>query len=341
MTMINNENELDDLLTKPSDRLLEDIDKIEGDTIILGAAGKMGPSMTVLMKRAMDASGHSGRLFAVSRFSNPKNRQYLEDHRITTFAGDLLDPNFLESLPSAENVIYLAGQKFGTTGNQPYTWAMNTLLPGLVCQRYLHSRIVAFSTGNVYPLMPATSVGANEDTPVAPIGEYAQSCLGRERIFEYFAMAHHTPVLIFRLNYALDLRYGVLNDIGQKIWRGEPVDLRMGHVNVIWQGDANEFAIRSLLHCNTPAQHLNVTGPQVLAVRDLAGKIGRHLDRKPIFTGEPEATALLSDASRSFEFFGRPSVSVDQMCEWTAHWIKQGGNILNKPTHFETRDGQF
>lgn len=341
MTLINDERELDHLLTTPSDRLLEDIEKIKGSTLILGAAGKMGPSLVTLMKKAMRLSGHPGKLYAASRFSNPENRKYLEDHQVETYAGDLLDEAFLQRLPDAENIIYMAGQKFGTTVNQPATWAMNAWLPGLVCQRFRQSNIVAFSTGNVYPLMPTDSSGATEQTPPSPIGEYAQSCLGRERIFEYFSSTFHTPVLIFRLNYALDLRYGVLNDLGQKIWKGEVIDLRMGFVNVIWQGDANEFAIRSLLHCSTPAQFLNVTGTSVLPVRDLAEKLGSLMGKKPAFTSSPEQTALLSDASRSFEYFGKPLISVDQMCTWTAHWIMHGGKLLNKPTHFETRDGKF
>lgn len=341
MTLINDERELDRLLTTPSDRLLADIKKIKGSTLILGAAGKMGPSLVTLMKKAMHLSGHPGKLYAASRFSNPENRKYLEDHKVETYAGDLLDETFLQKLPDAENIIYMAGQKFGTTGNQPATWAMNAWLPGLVCQRFRQSNIVAFSTGNVYPLMPTDSSGATEQTPPGPIGEYAQSCLGRERIFEYFSSTFQTPVLIFRLNYALDLRYGVLNDLGQKIWNGEVIDLRMGYVNVIWQGDANEFAIRSLLHCSSPAQFLNVTGTSVLPVRDLAEKLGILMGKKPVFTGSPEPTALLSDASLSLEYFGKPLISLDQMCTWTAHWIMHGGKLLNKPTHFETRDGKF
>ena len=341
MVIIRNEKELETILTTPSERLLTDIVKLKGDTIILGAAGKMGPSLTVLLKKAKVLAGHPGKVFAASRFSNPENQSYLETNGIKTYAGDLLDRKFVAGLPNAENVIFLAGQKFGTSGNQAFTWAMNALLPGYICEKYTDSNIVAFSTGNVYPLMPITSAGATEETPTGPIGEYAQSCLGRERIFEYFSLTHQTKVLIFRLNYALDLRYGVLNDIGQKVWQDKPVDLSMGHVNVIWQGDANEFAIRSLLHCTSPANHLNVTGPNVLSVQSLAEKIGVFLGKKPTFSGNPQPTALLNDASKSFKLFGQPQVSVDQMCEWTAHWIKEGGKLLHKPTHFETRDGQF
>jgi len=341
MSLISDELQLDEILTTPSGALLEDVKKVNGNILILGAAGKMGPSLTVLIQRALEKSGHKAKIFAASRFSNPANRTYLEKHGIITFAGDLLDPAFLNSLPDSENVIYLAGQKFGTSGNQPYTWAMNAWLPGLVCQKYSKANIVAFSTGNVYPLMPIDSRGATENTPTDPVGEYAQSCIGRERIFEYFSLEHKTPVLIYRLNYALDLRYGVLNDIGQKVWHQQEIDLSMGHVNVIWQGDANEFAIRSLLHCQSPANHLNITGSSVLTVRDLATKLGLLLNRKPIFSGHPKPTALLSDASKAIDLFGQPKISTEQMLEWTAHWIEKGGKLLNKPTHFEARDGKF
>lgn len=341
MLNIQDENHLDEILTEPSEALVDDLKKAEGDFMVLGAAGKMGPSLTVLLKKGLDRAGKENNVFAASRFSNPINRKYLEENDIKTFAGDLLDPHFLGNLPEVKNVIYLAGQKFGTSGNQAYTWAMNAWLPGMVCDKYQASNIVAFSTGNVYPLMPTSGHGANEETAPAPIGEYAQSCLGRERIFEYFALERQTKVLIFRLNYALDLRYGVLNDIGQKVWNEKAIDLTMGHVNVIWQGDANEFAIRSLQWCDSPAKFLNVTGPEVLEVEKLALELGKRMGKKPHFTGSPQPTALLSDASQSFKLFGPPSVSTGTMLDWTAEWIKGGGKLLNKPTHFETRDGKF
>lgn len=341
MLGIKDEDHLDEILTEPSKALVQDLKEIEGDFMVLGAAGKMGPSLTVLLKRGLEKAASRAQVFAASRFSNSANQLFLEKNRITTFAGDLLDPGFLESLPSARNVIYLAGQKFGTSGNQAYTWAMNAWLPGMVCQKYSAANIVAFSTGNVYPLMPISSNGASEDTPPAPIGEYAQSCLGRERIFEYFALEHKTRVLLFRLNYALDLRYGVLNDIGQKVWNEEIIDLSMGHVNVIWQSDANEIALRSLLYCDSPAKILNVTGPNVLPVEKIAVELGKKMKKQPRFTGTPQPTALLSDATQSIELFGAPSVTSEQMIEWTANWIMRGGKLLNKPTHFETRDGKF
>ncbi len=341
--MINEVNEewLETLLTKPSRHLLDDLRKIKGDYIIIGAGGKMGPSLTSLLKNGLNEVSSQKKIYAVSRFSNPDNRKYLEDQGILTIAGDLLDPGFISTLPPCKNVIYMAGQKFGTHSNESLTWAINTLVPGWIAEKYKHSNIVAFSTGNVYPLMPVETKGATEHTTPDPIGEYAQSCLGRERIFEYYAKSHGTPVLIYRLNYALDLRYGVLNDIGQKIWNEQPIDLSMGYVNIIWQGDANEYAIRSLLHCTSPANHLNVTGPELHAVSDLAKAIGKHLGKKPIFIHEPSSTALISDASKAQSYFGAPQISADQMCKWTAQWIMSGQKLLNKPTHFQQRDGKF
>ncbi|NND34021.1 MAG: NAD-dependent epimerase/dehydratase family protein [Saprospiraceae bacterium] len=341
MNDIINTRKLDEILTTPSQGLLDDLKKIKGDFVVLGAAGKMGPSLTVLLKNGLSRTGRTNKVSAVSRFSDSKTQADLEAAGIETFAGDLLDPAFVTTLPPAENVIFMAGQKFGTAGNESSTWAMNAYLPGLVCEKYRTSNIVAFSTGNVYPLMPITTQGATEETRPGPIGEYAQSCLGRERIFEFFSQKNGTPVLIYRLNYALDLRYGVLNDIAQKIWKSQPIDLSMGHVNIIWQGDANEFAIRSLLHCKAPAQHLNITGLEVQEVEKLAGIIGKHLNLEPIFINKPQPTALISDASKSSNYFGRPSISVETMCRWTAEWIKKGGKQLNKPTHFQQRDGKF
>lgn len=341
MTELIDAEKLESLLTTPSDRLIADLKIIAGDIIILGAAGKMGPSLAMLLKRGLSKAGLTNRVYAVSRFSDPSSRTYLDQAGIETYAGDLLDINFLQELPPCPNVIFMAGQKFGTAGNEANTWAMNSYLPGLVAEKYRSSNIVAFSTGNVYPLMATSSKGATEDTPTGPIGEYAQSCLGRERIFEYFAQKYETQVLIYRLNYALDLRYGVLNDIGNKIWSDQPIDLSMGHVNIIWQGDANEFAIRSLLHCSSPANHLNITGLEVHTVKELAQIIGRHLKKEPRFLNEPMPTALLSNATKATNLFGEPRITTEDMCLWTATWIMSGGKQLNKPTHFQQRDGKF
>ncbi len=330
-----------DRLTVPAPSLLEDITKIQGDLLILGVGGKMGPSLAILAKRAFLQRGLANRVIGVSRFSDPLKQQELQEAGVETIRGDLLDDGFVQSLPSIPNVIFMAGQKFGTIGQEPLTWAMNTYLPGRVAEKFRASRIVVFSTGNVYPFTAVTGAGAAEETPIGPVGEYAQSCLGRERMFQYFAKQYDTPILIFRLNYALDLRYGVLNDIARKVWREEPINLDMGYVNVIWQGDANAYAIRSLLLCQSPTRVLNVTGPEKLSLRDLATTFGKRLQKQVHFEGEASSTALLSDASQCFQDMGRPSVSADQLIDWTVEWIQSGGEALNKPTKFQVRDGKF
>lgn len=330
-----------DCLTRPGPSLLKDIVQIAGDLLILGVGGKMGPSLAILAKKAFVQRGMTNRVIGVSRFSDPLKQQELEEAGVETIPGDLLDESFLQKLPLVPNVIFMAGQKFGTMGQEDFTWAMNTYLPGRVAERFKASRIVVFSTGNVYPFTAIGSAGATEKTAVEPVGEYAQSCLGRERIFQYFARQHNTPTLIFRLNYALDLRYGVLNDIARKVWLGEPINLEMGYVNVIWQGDANAYAIRSLLLCQSPTRVLNVTGPEKLSLRDLATAFGERFQKQVRFEGEPSSTALLSDASNCFEELGPPSVSAAQLIDWTVEWIQCGGEAINKPTKFQVRDGKF
>ncbi len=333
--------ELENKLTSPNRALIEDLRHLNGDIIILGAGGKMGPSLSILAKRAVLEAGINVRIIAVSRFSDERVREKMEDAGVETISGDLLDESFLQSLPTVENVIFMAGQKFGTSGNEGSTWAMNTYLPGRVGHYFYQSRIVVFSTGNVYPLVPVDSGGATEQTPPGPVGEYAQSCLGRERIFQYFSSVNHTPTVIFRLNYALDLRYGVLNDIARMVWNNQSIDLSMGYVNVIWQGDANSFALRSLLHCSSLPTILNVTGPEVISVEWLAKEFGRMMDRTPRFTGTPAPTALLSNAGEALRRFGQPVVSLQYMMTWTVQWIESGGADLQKPTHFSERKGQF
>ncbi len=333
--------ELEEALTNPSERLIEDLRNNSGDILVLGISGKMGPSLAVLAKRALRDAGINKRIIGVASFSDPSKKLALETAGVETIRGDLLDPSFLASLPSVENVIFMAGHKFGTSGKEDLTWAVNTYLPGQVAERFKTSRIVAFSTGNVYPFVDVSGDGATENTPPSPVGEYAQSCLGRERIFQYFSKKHAIPTLLFRLNYALDLRYGVLNDIARKVLREEPIDLSMGYVNVIWQGDANEYALRSLLHCQSPSAILNITGPEKLELEMLADNFAERLGKTPNFTGKPMATALLSDARKAHDLFGPPSVNAEQMIDWTVQWIKNEGTELNKPTHFQTRDGQF
>ncbi|MDR6782626.1 nucleoside-diphosphate-sugar epimerase [Pedobacter africanus] len=333
--------QLEQELLKPSERLIADIRKIEGDIMLLGVGGKMGPSMARLAKLAVDQAGLKKRIIGVSRFSDGNAREELETAGVETISADLLNEADLAGLPDVENIIYLAGTKFGTTGKEAFTWAMNAYLPGRVAERFKKSRIVVFSTGNVYPFTPVTSGGLSEDHPVAPVGEYGQSCLGRERIFQYFAEKNQTPTLIYRLNYAIDLRYGVLLELAKSVNEGRSIDLTTGNVNVIWQGDANEIAIRSLLHCSAPAKLLNVTGPETLSVKWLAEQFGMLLGKEPLFENEVQQTALLNNASEAHKLFGYPRVTIREMMDMTVSWLQGGGKISNKPTHFQERKGQF
>ncbi|WP_407272029.1 NAD-dependent epimerase/dehydratase family protein [Radiobacillus sp. PE A8.2] len=333
--------ELETKLTEPSKNLVDDIAKLDGDIIILGVGGKMGPSLAKLAKKAIDQAGISKRVIGVSRFSSEEVRVDLENHGVETIVADLLNEEELKQLPEVKNVIYMAGTKFGTSGREYFTWAMNTYLPGRVANKYRNSRIVSFSTGNVYPLTPVFFGGASEDQSPGPIGEYAQSCLGRERIFEHFSHQYNIPLVQFRLCYAIDMRYGVLLEIANAVKDKKPIDLHMGHVNVIWQGDANEMAIRSLGICENPPRILNVTGPETVSVRWLAKEFGELLNVEPVFVGEEQDTALLNNASESHRLFGYPSVSLREMIEWTGSWVKDGGATLNKPTHFQERKGEF
>lgn len=336
--------EVSDLYQKllaPSDQLVADMSRLRGDIMILGAGGKMGPALARLARQAVDLAGTDQRVMAASRFSEPGLQDELEHAGIKAFRIDLLEDEQLQALPDAENVLYLAGTKFGTTGKEPFTWAMNSYLPGRVAEKYRKSRIVVFSTGNVYPLVPVGSGGATEQQLPEPIGEYAQSCLGRERVFQYFSDKHQTPALIYRLNYANDVTYGVLLEIARSVKEQKPVDLSMGYVNVIWQGDANEIALRSLQYCSSPAKVLNVTGPETLRVRWLAEEFDKLFGKAPVFVSEEEETALLSNPAECVRLFGEPKVSVRQMLEVIAGWVKAGGKTLNKPTHFQERGGRF
>lgn len=328
-------------LLEPSDALVEDISKIKGDILILGAGGKMGPALTILAKKAIDKAKIDKKVIAASRFSEPGLQHSLEAAGVVTHAVDLLDDTQLDSLPLVENVLFMAGQKFGTTGKEWFTWAMNTYLPGRVAAKYKDARMVVFSTGNVYPLSPVIGGGLTEEQTTGPVGEYAQSCLGRERLFQYGASKFGTPLFIYRLNYANDVSYGVLLEIAKSVYTGKPIDLSMGHVNVIWQGDANEMALRALLHCETPAKIVNITGPEIATVRWIAESFGKHFNKQPAFIHEEQSTALLSNASESFRLFGYPRVTLKQMIELLAAWILQGGKTINKPTHFQEREGQF
>ena len=339
--MIQSEAELEDRLSTPSAEDVAFFRELEGDLLIIGVSGKMGPSLARRAARAARVAGVPRRIIGVSRFSTPSAQRFLQQAGVETLRADLLDAGAVASLPDARNVIFMAGRKFGSTGAESLTWAMNAYLPALVAQRFHQSRIVAFSSGNVYPLVPVESDGATEETAPAPVGEYAQSVLARERIFEHFSRCHETPVVLLRLNYAIDLRYGVLLDIGSEVFEGRSIDVTMGAVNVIWQGDANSVALRSLAHGQSPPLILNLTGPETLSVRAVAHRFGEIFGKAPLLEGQEAATALLNNAGLCLRLFGAPSVTVEEMIEWTAHWIMSEGVTLNKPTHFESRDGKF
>jgi nucleoside-diphosphate-sugar epimerase len=328
-------------LLAPSDALAADMAALDGDLLILGVGGKMGPDLARLAQKAISKAGIKKQVTGVARFSEPGLQEELNRSGISTIAADLLDDRQLQQLPDAKNLLYLAGNKFGTTGNESFTWAMNAYLPGRVAEKYRNSRIVVFSTGNVYPMTPITSGGLAEDHPAGPKGEYAQSCLGRERLFQYGSAKYNTPALLFRLNYANDVSYGVLLEIAKSVNNETPIDLSMGHVNVIWQGDANEMALRSLHHCQAPPKILNIAGPETASVRWLAEQFGKLFGKAPRFINEEQPTALLSNAAESFRLFGYPRVTLKQMIALLADWLIQGGKTINKPTHFQERGGKY
>lgn len=332
---------LDNLLATPSDALISDIKKIKGDIMVLGAGGKMGPTLCLLVKNACRAANVEKRVIAVSRFSDPIATQLLKDNDIEIISADLMQEGIMETLPDCENVIYMAGRKFGTDGQEYLTWAMNAWLPSLVAARFKKSNIVVFSSGNIYPFVPIHTGGCDEETKTIPVGEYAMSCLARERMFEYGSHTYGTNVFIYRLNYAVDLRYGVLHDISANILNGEPISVSTPVFNCIWQGDANEIAIRGLLHCASPANKVNVTGPEIVSVKYVADKLGKLLGKEPVCAGTEDVNALLSNASKAIELFGYPTYGIDQMIKMQANWILNGGRSLGKPTHFEERKGKF
>lgn len=330
--------ELDELLARPSVADGAAMAPLRGTLLLAGVGGKMGPS---LAERARRAAPASLRVLAVARFSEPGLRARLERQGIETITADLLEAGAIARLPDAEYVINLAARKFGTSGDSSATWATNTVLPGLLAQRYAGSRIVSWSTGNVYPLVPVSGSGCTEGTPLAPVGEYGQSALAREKVLDYFSRRNGTPTLLLRLNYAIDLRYGVLVDIARKVFAGEAVDVTMGYANVVWQGDANSVCLRAFDLCESPARALNITGPEKIAVRAIAHRLGQCFGVEPVITGVEAPDALLSDASECWRRFGPPSIGVDQMIAMVADWIQSGGELWSKPTHFEVRDGKF
>jgi nucleoside-diphosphate-sugar epimerase len=332
-----NETGLEDILSQPSSQTCNLISQLSGDIVVLGAGGKMGPTLAMMLHKAAPDKT----VYAVSRFSDRNVKDRLDHAGITTVQADLLDASHHARLPQVENVYYLAGMKFGTSGNQPMTWALNSYLPGRMAEVYQQARLVVLSTGNVYPFMNPVQGGAREDTAPDPCGEYAQSCLGRERICEHFAQAKGTAMTIVRLNYANEPRYGIIVDLATKIMQERPIDLGMAAVNLIWQRDANDYIARALTLAQSPVQFLNVTGPESVKIRDLAGRIGTVLDKAPIYTGTESAACLLSDASLCFSRLGFPVMPLDEMIATIVPWVATGKLTLNKPTKYEVQDGKF
>jgi len=338
---ISNVAHLEDLLSEPPPAAVEGMRRLDGDIIILGVAGKMGPTLARMARRATDAAGVSRRVIGVSRFTSPSQEESLRRDGIETIRCDLLDEAAVSHLPDSANVIFMAGRKFGSSGAEPLTWATNCFLPGIICRRYRRSRIVAFSTGNVYRLTAAGSGGSVETDSPQPVGEYAMSCLGRERMFEHFSREWEIPTAIIRLNYAVEMRYGVLADLARRVHAGEPIDLTMGYFNVIWQADANAIALALLEHASSPPLVVNVSGPEELGVRETCETFGRLMERSVTFAGNEAPDALLSNGSLGRSLFGNPRVGASQLIVWTADWIKRRGPSLDKPTHFESRNGRF
>ncbi len=341
MQFIKTEAQLEEILATPSSEDVVTMCRVSGDIILLGAGGKMGPSLARRIKCSIDAASVPKRVIAVSRFSSAAARDELESAGVGTITCDLLNRDEVDRLPDGENVLYLAGRKFGSSDRTDLTWASNAVTPAYVAHRYSQSRVVVFSTGNVYPFVSAASGGSVETDALDPRGEYANSCLGRERVFEYFSREFGMNCVMFRLNYAVDLRYGVLVDIARKVYEGQPVDLTVAHFNVIWQGDANSYALRSLELCESPPRILNVTGTEIVSVRETAEYFAERFNRPVNFQGEAAEKALLNNASLCRQLLGEPEIKLSELKEMVAQWIECGGASLNKPTKFEVTDGKF
>jgi nucleoside-diphosphate-sugar epimerase len=333
--------QLEELLSTPTSRAVEALRLLEGDIVVLGVGGKMGPTLARMAKRASEKAGVKRRVIGVARFSNSSLERQLRACDVETVRCDLLHEKSLAEVPDAPNVIFMAGMKFGTTGQEPLTWAINSFLPGVVAQRYRRSRIAVFSTGNVYGLSLVSKGGSREQDDLNPSGEYAMSCVGRERLFEHFSRTHGTKMTILRLNYAAELRYGVLLDIALCVHAGRPVPISMGYLNAIWQADASARTLESLTHAASPPNVINITGPELLNVRSVAEQFGKRLNKPVTFEGTESSDALLSNAEKSHQLFGLPHVSAQQMIDWIAEWVGKGGDTLAKPTHFEERAGRF
>ena len=333
--------ELENILSEPTPGVIETLGRLDGDIMLLGAGGKMGPTLARMARRASDAAGVKRRVIAASIFPNEQDKVGLANAGVETIACDFFDEAQLDALPDSPNVVFMVGMKFGSSGAEGLTWAINAFLPGLICGKYRSSRMVIFSSGNIYQFVPVDSGGSSETSPIGPVGEYAMSVLGRERVFQHFSGAYGIPMLIIRLNYAVELRYGVLTDIARQVYEGKPINVSNGYVNVIWQADANAMTLQAFDKTAVPPFVLNVSGPEILSVRKVAEEFGEMMGRKPIIEGKEAPDALLSDGSLGYSLFGKPQVSAKQMMEWIAAWIMRGGESLGKPTHFESREGKF
>jgi nucleoside-diphosphate-sugar epimerase len=334
-------DQLEEMLSRPSDAAISAMSRLKGDIIVLGVAGKMGPTLARMIIRASEAAGVKRKVIGVARFSNPTEANKLEFAGVQTIKADLLDQSQLDKLPDAPNVVYMAGMKFGSTGNEALTWAMNSYLPGMVAQKYQKGKIVAFSTGNVYGLSPIARGGSLESDALNPLGDYAMSCLGRERIFEHFSRTLHIPMAMIRLNYATEMRYGVLVDLAQRVWRGDEIDVAMGTMNAIWQADANAMSIAAFDHVSSPPFLLNVAGPELLSMRAVAQAFSQCMNKDVKIVGQEANDSLISNGQLGHKLYGYPRVAAGQMIDWIADWTMRGGESLGKPTHFEARDGKY
>ena len=333
---------LEDFMSEPTPGLVADLAKVDGDIMVIGVGGKMGPTLARMAKRAAPGK----RVIGVARFSDARARASLQAQGVECIGCDLLDREAVLKLPNVRdgvrNVVFMAGHKFGAADNASLTWMMNVGVPMTVADVFRETRIVAFSTACVYPFVPVDGPGAAETVPATPpAGDYANSCVGRERMFEYGSRTWGTPGRLVRLSYAIDMRYGVLHDVASTVFAGRPLDLTMGHADVIWQGDANEQSLRLLAHCTTPATPINITGPRHTSVRWLAGEFGRRFGKTPVLVGQEAPTAWLEDTTQAQALFGEPRVPLATMIDWVADWVSRGGPSLGKPTHFSTRDGKY
>ncbi len=339
--LIETEAELEEILSRPTEPVVQAVSELEGDILILGVGGKIGPTLASMVKRASSEAGADKRVIGLDYQFADDVRERLEAAGIETQTADLTDPAQVRDLPEVENVIFMAGMKFGATGAEALVWALNVYMPALVADRFANSRIAVFSSGNIYGFTPVAAGGSTESSEVRPDGDYAQSILGRERMFEHFSNKHGNPVTLVRLNYAIDLRYGILLDVGQQVYAQQPVDVTMGHVNVIWQGDVNAQVIRCLTLAEAPPRIINITGPETVPIRYVATRFAELFGVEPIIEGVESDTALLSNSAEAAGVFGYPRVPLDRMIRWVAHWIEIEGPTLAKPTHYETRDGKF